>query len=668
MERTLFRVWIAVGLLAAGCSGSGEECEGDLCASAGETQCADGRIRICEQDTQGCLIWGAYTDCESGACQDDSACLECEDECAEGESECGQGSLRSCVRDQDGCLIWGEYADCPSGFCADASTCGECADPCEEGETECSDGRIRTCEVDQHGCKVWGAYSDCPEGFCQDASSCGTCDNSCEPGDAECSDGQIRTCEQDVNGCWSMGDFTACEDGFCADDTTCGVCDDGCPAEGVAQCVNAEQRACVADANGCLDWGPPAACDLGYCASAELCGWLQWEDWVVFSEDGEVNDVLGIAVDLCGDTLVAGAPFDDNANGTDAGAVYVFVRDHGGADAWGQVAKLLPSDGAGVMGFGDTVAIDGDTLVVGSDLDGQNGLQAGAAYVFERDLGGADAWGQVCKLVADDGTEYDAFGCSVSVSGDTIAVGAVFDGVFGQGTGSVYVFERDLGGPGSWGQAAKIPTTSPTQDYLGNAVAIDGDTLVAGAYDDDELDTNAGAAYVYERDAGGAGNWGQVVKLMAADGEHGDEFGFAVDVDGDTVVVGAWNDDGFYGGSGSAYVYERDQGGLDSWGQVDKLTPDDGDFDGFGSSLSVSGDRIILGVDATGLDGGVFYLFQRLQPGPDGWAQALKIRTDTLTFGRRVAIDLDLLAIGIPAGVNEDQQAAGAVHIYRLFE
>ncbi|MBN2493610.1 MAG: hypothetical protein JXR96_03375, partial [Deltaproteobacteria bacterium] len=103
----------------------------DRCEPRGATQCAAGRIRSCEADEHGCLGWGAYADCASGFCdQDGVGCGDCDDRCSPaGATDCAAGRIRICEADGDGCLDWGEYTDCDDGFCADGQTCGVCENP-----------------------------------------------------------------------------------------------------------------------------------------------------------------------------------------------------------------------------------------------------------------------------------------------------------------------------------------------------------------------------------------------------------------------------------------------------------------------------------------------------------------------------------------------------------
>jgi hypothetical protein len=223
--------------------------------------------------------------------------------------------------------------------------------------------------------------------------------------------------------------------------------------------------------------------------------------------------------------------------------------------------------------FGASVAIDGDTVVVGAPRDdhavnGGDEEDEGSAYVFERDEGGLGAWGQVKKLTAGDAAALDEFGYSVAIDGDTVVVGARFDdhevnGGTQNAKGSAYVFERNSGGPNGWGQVKKLTASDAfAVDLFGSSVAIDGDRLVVGASGDDHAGNGGagsekGSAYVFEWDAGGAGAWGKVAKLTASDAFLNDEFGTGVAVDSGTVGVGAPFTGQFaMPRRGSAYVYD----------------------------------------------------------------------------------------------------------------
>ena len=347
----------------------------------------------------------------------------------------------------------------------------------------------------------------------------------------------------------------------------------------------------------------------------------------LLASDAQDEDFFGMSVAISGDTAVVGAPQGD-AEGGDVGAAYVFQRDAGGPNNWSEVKKLTASDGGDRDYFGVSVAISGDTAVVTAAGEAAGGLQPGAAYVFERDAGGADNWGEVSKLTASDGqaAEYHLFGDSVAVSGDTVVVGARL--AFGF-AGAAYVFERDAGGADNWGEVKKL-TASDNQasfDHFGYSVAVSGETVLVGA----ELENGGGAAYVYGRDEGGAGNWGQVKRLTSSDndgsGSIGDWFGWSVAVNGDTAIVAAVLDNQFR--TAAAYVFGRDQGGADNWGEVKKLTASDAElYDGFGSSVALSGDTVVVGAYSepdAGHEAGAAYVYRRDQGGAGNWGEVSKL-------------------------------------------
>jgi len=395
----------------------------------------------------------------------------------------------------------------------------------------------------------------------------------------------------------------------------------------------------------------------------------QWKEVAIpRASDAEDDDYFGRSVAISGDTVVVGAAGEDGA-GSLSGAAYVFERNQGGADAWGEVAKLAASDGWLYDYFGTSVAISGDTVIVGATGEDGAGSGRGAAYIFERNQGGADKWGEVTKLTASDAEDSDQFGTSAAISGDTVVVGAYHEDGAGWNRGAAYVFERNQGGANSWGEVAKLTDPDAAdEDYFGDAVSISGDTVVVGAYLEDGAGSNRGAAYVFERNQGGAGSWGEVAKLTASDAEDGDYFGHSVSIHGDTAVVGAEDDDG------AAYVFERNRGGADSWGEVTKLTASDGtDGDHFGGSVAISGDTVIAGAwgeDGAGSGRGAAYVFERNQGGADSWGEVTKLTAsdgeDSDRFGISVAISRDTVV----GAYHEDGAGSnrGSAYVFGLRE
>jgi len=316
------------------------------------------------------------------------------------------------------------------------------------------------------------------------------------------------------------------------------------------------------------------------------------------SDDGE-GDLFGVSVAVSGDTAVIGASYDDYG-AVDIGSAYVFRYD--GSD-WVEEEKLTPSDGAGEDHFGGAVAVSGDTVVVGSMWDDDNGSFSGSAYVFRYD--GSD-WVEEEKLTASDGVAYDYFGGTVGISGDTIVVGANGNDDYGPYTGSAYIFRYD---GSEWVEEEKLTASDgSTYDYFGGSVAISGDTAVVGADGSDGgSGYYSGSAYVFRYDGS---DWVEEEKLVASDGAPGDHLGNSVAISGDTVVVGAIYDDDNGSDSGSAYVFHYD--GSD-WVEDARLTASDGAaFDSFGGSVAVSGDTAVVGAhadDDNGDGSGSAYVF-----------------------------------------------------------
>ena len=272
-----------------------------------------------------------------------------------------------------------------------------------------------------------------------------------------------------------------------------------------------------------------------------------------------------------------------------------------------QIAKLTASDGVAGDLFGHSVAVDGDTAVVGAYEDES---EKGAAHVLAKDSSGA--WSQVAKLTASDGEAGDIFGWSVAVDGDTVVVGARYDD-------SAYVFTKPGTGWATATETAKLTASDGVVgDWFGQSVAVDGDTVVVGASEDD----GSGSAYVFTKAADSV--WTdatQTAKLTASDGDDFDEFGKSVAVDGDTVVAGAPNNDGY----GSAYVFIKPAAGWDDATQTAKLTPgatDDGAAGlagTFGAAVAVDGDTVVVGASAYSGSQGRAYVFTKPS---GGWEDA----------------------------------------------
>lgn len=328
-----------------------------------------------------------------------------------------------------------------------------------------------------------------------------------------------------------------------------------------------------------------------------------------------------------------------------------------GDGSWLEIRKLLASDGGSLDVFGEAVAIDGDRLVVGARLHGAN--NPGAVYVFERHAGGPSRWEEVEQFLPEDPDTRAELGGTVSIHGDTVAAGALGDG---DGAASAYVFDRLP--DGSWSRTRLLPPDDP--DTFGNSVATDGETVFVGSASDDDAGLNAGAVYVYDRDAGGTDNWGIAAKLTAADPNNQANLGLALAVEGGILVAGAPNDGG--GGvsqSGAAHVFERDE--LGEWIEVAKLYASDADSGArFGEAVAVDGTTVVIAAenDSNPVNlGGAIYVFEPDLSGQ--WVEVAKLTSSDAGsadhLGVAVAIWADTIAGGAP---DEDDPGGGSGAVY----
>ena len=210
--------------------------------------------------------------------------------------------------------------------------------------------------------------------------------------------------------------------------------------------------------------------------------------------------------------------------------------------------KITPEDGVALELFGGEVSISGNLSIVGKRL-GEGGR--GSAYIFERQ---GSNWVEIAKLTASDGAESDRFGGSVSILGDIAIVGASRDDDNGDDSGSAYIFERQ---GSSWVEVAKLKASNATEsDFFGGSVSISDDFAVVGADGYANNGDGSGAVYIFERQIL-SNNWTEVAKLTASDGAAGDRFGDSVSISDDFVIVGAYLDDDNGVDSGAVYFFER---------------------------------------------------------------------------------------------------------------
>lgn len=735
---------------------AGEVCSNGSCQLSCETGLTDcgGSCRDLQLDRAHCGTCGNACPtgevCSSGSCQ-----LSCET----GLSDCG-GSCRDAQSDRGHCGACGNA--CAAG---EICTAGACALSCQAGFSDCG-GSCRDTQSDLNHCGACG--NACSAG---EVCSAGTCALSCQSGLTECS-GTCRDTQTDLNHCGTCGNVcpsgNTCEGGACvlscpngftdcsgqcvdvsASPAHCGACGNACgagqacqssscrdvfcgPNERVQSSVCTACPAGTTNAAGDSAAGPDTSCDdpcfvvLGVSCS-------DFEQAYVKGSNTERSDQFGGSVAISGNTMVVGARFEDGlgnsqGNGANAsGAAYVFVRT---STVWTQQAYLKPSNSGSNDRFGASVDIDGETIVVSaiaeaSNATGVNGDQfnnsafdAGAVYVFTRS---GSTWSQEAYIKASNTDTSDNFGNALSLSGDTLAVGARLEdsnavGINGNQAdnsaleaGAVYVYVRNAG---AWSQQAYVKASNAEAgDQFGRQLSLDGDTLVVGAPEErgggqgvganqaDNSLRGAGAAYVFTR---ANGVWSQQAYLKASN-TGTDRFGTSVGVSGDTVAVGANfessratgvdgdQSDNSIAFSGAVYVFARSSG---AWSQQAYLKASNTDFgDQFGLALSLDGDRLAVGASsedsgATGLNGdqsdntvssaGAVYLFER---SGSTWSQRAYLKASNSGrsdgFGTLLSLDAESLVIGAPSeassatGINGDQSdnsasSAGAAYVRRI--
>jgi hypothetical protein len=388
---------------------------------------------------------------------------------------------------------------------------------------------------------------------------------------------------------------------------------------------------------------------------------LIYPEQKVIASDGEDEDYFGYSVALSGDTALVGAYRDDVGAYREQGSAYVFTRS---GTTWSEQAQLTASDHAYRGRFGVSVALSGDTALVGADRYYCIAFECvGRAYVFTRS---GTTWSQQSVMTPPDGAPPDTdFGHSVALWGDTALVGVPYDYVgANKSQGSAYVFTRS---DTSWRLQQQLTASDGAAgDNFGISVALSDDTALVGAYGDDVgANKGQGSAYVFTRSGT---TWSQQQQLTASDGAQSDHFGISVALSGDTALVGAHTD--IVGANvyqGSAYVFTRTG---TTWTQQQKLTASDGEAeDYFGIGVAVSGDTALVGaaydeVDAETNQGSV-YVFTR---SGTTWSQQEQLTaTDGATydyFGVSVALSSDTALVGASEDDVDVFQEVGSAYFY----
>jgi hypothetical protein len=404
---------------------------------------------------------------------------------------------------------------------------------------------------------------------------------------------------------------------------------------------------------------------------------------------GAADDLMGFSVSMSGNNTIVGAYYDDD-NGTNSGSAYLFIREEfnwgewNGSDShWDRNVKLTADDGASNDYFGYAVAVDGDNVVVGAPGDDDGGDFSGSVYVFNKDQGGVDNWGQLPKLTASDGQAYDYFGGSVAISGDRLIIGAP-EYFSVNSAGAAYIFHWNGSG---WVQQQKLtPSENPTpSDFFGCSVSISGDYAIVGANRNGPTDfnmRNIGMSYIYHWNGS---TWTEQQVLYASDYQDGDDFGKSVSILGDVVIIGAPYDDDNGNGSGSAYIFKRDgsnwgvwNAGTSHWDENHKITASDGAASHyFGYSVSMYVDSAVIGAPGSinsDISTGFAYIFsqnggtwteqKKLVPSDgflrDGFGWSVSMSSSYVLVGAR-SHDIDVSGNG---SIESTEENIGAGYIF----
>ena len=358
---------------------------------------------------------------------------------------------------------------------------------------------------------------------------------------------------------------------------------------------------------------------------------------------------FGSAVSLSGDRALIGAKkhrHPGNVNFYEEGSAYLFKLDTN-TNTWSKKEDLIANDAFAGDEFGTSVSLSDDWAMIGAPLKSDTGYYSGSAYVFESiDSPFGIIWQQTQKLLPTEGASYESFGYSVSLSGDRALIGAYHDGFFLEGTstfssaysGSAYIFDFD-NNTKSWTLSQKFtPDDVEADTEFGKSVSLSGDRALIGAHKDGEISSEGGAAYIFDFDVNN-NTWSQTQKLYPDVGE-GAHFGISVSLSGDRALIGVLHGAGIGTRPGSAYIFDLNTN-TNLWSKSQILFADDGtSVSRFGSSVSLLGDRAVIGATGTGS----VYVFDL---DTNTWLQTIKLSADDgVSFGNSVSQSQDWILIG----------------------
>jgi hypothetical protein len=381
----------------------------------------------------------------------------------------------------------------------------------------------------------------------------------------------------------------------------------------------------------------------------------EWLQQTVLQSVGAVNgDEFGWSVALTGDLAMIGAPETREGNVSGAGSAYVFTR---ALDQWTEQARLRASDQEIGASFGWAIHTTGQTALISAPFadDGPH-PNAGSVYVFDLV---ANAWTLARKLNAADPAANDSFGFSVALSENTALIGAAGDDTAGSvDSGSAYVFTRHLG---AWNQTAKLTTSDAgSADNFGFALALQADTAVIGAFLDGSAGPETGTVYVFNRSGS---QWLQQAALRSADANEGDWLGWSVAISNNTILAGAMRDDtpaGDFAGSVRAFTFA---GG--AWSELGQLDAgNDVRESYFGQAIALSADTALV---AAAPDRGLGEVWVYVRNGTQ-WQLEARLQSSDIQhfdgFGQALALDGDTALIGASVAAGNSAIRSGAAYVF----
>ena len=388
----------------------------------------------------------------------------------------------------------------------------------------------------------------------------------------------------------------------------------------------------------------------------------QINDVKLTASDGDADDRFGDSIAISGNNAIVGAHQDDD-DGTGSGSAYLYQYNPN-TGLWDET-KITAGDAAAGDRFGYSVAISGNNALVGAYLDDDNGSNSGSAYLYQYNPD-TNAWDET-KITASDGASPDNFGYSVAISGNNALVGAYLDDDNGSNSGSAYLYQYNPD-TNAWDETKITAGDAAADDRFGNSVAISGNNVLVGAYQDDDNGADSGSAYLYQYNPD-TNTWDET-KITAGDAAASDRFGGSVAISGNNVLVGAFQDDDNGNDSGSAYLYQYNPN-MNTWDET-KIIASDGAFgDKFGDSVAISGNNVLVGAyqdEDNGPASGSAYLYQ-YNPSTNAWDESKITASDGAAsdhFGNSVSISGNNALVGALYDDDDNGSRSGSAYFYSL--